>query len=252
MREARSGGRRFSGKAGSEYRLFLLARPYYERMQSEVGRKLRPSPRGRPLEVLDLGCGQGQTTKAMLRAARKARVTAVDNEPLMLREARESLRAAISSGRVLLVRSDALAFLRKRPPGSFDAVASAFMLHNVPKRYRTLVHREVFRVLRGGGIFVNADKFAEPDPARHRKSLEWQLRQLKRLSAAGRPDLERAWRKHYLDDEKPGRIMRERETVRELERIGFRDVRVSGRRKLDAILVARKRLPHEIEQDRYH
>lgn len=234
------GGKRFSGRTGSDYALFLLARPYYRQMQSEVGRKLRAFCRGRPLRVIELGCGQGQTTMAILAQARKATVTAVDNEPVMLRKARENLKARISSGRVRLVRSDALAFLRGQPSGSTDAVASAFMLHNVPKRYRSLVHKEIFRVLRVGGVFVNADKYAEADKRRHRESLEWQLRMLGRLSEAGRPDLERAWRRHYLADERPRRLMGERETVRELERIGFRGVKAGGRRKLDALLTARK------------
>ncbi len=234
------GRRRFSGKAGSEYPLFLLARPYYPLLQAALGEKLRAFARGKRISVIELGCGQGQTTEAILRSVPGAVVSAVDNEPKMLKEARKSLKAAIKGGRVRLARADALSFLRSLPDGSCDAVASAFMLHNVPKGYRSEVYTEIHRVLRDGGIFVNADKFAEPDRRRHRASLEWQLRMLKRLSARGRPDLERAWRRHYLDDEKPDRIMREGDTIREMEMAGFRSARISGRRRLDAILLARK------------
>ncbi len=234
--------RRFSGVEGRDYRLFLAARPHYRFMQSLIRLKLAAYQRTRDgrISALEIGCGQGDTSREILRSGRRIRLVGVDNEPVMLRKARESLGREIRGKRVRLVRSDALAFLRRLPTSSADIVASAFTLHNLTKGYRRSLHAQIFRVLRGGGLFINADKFASDDAAQHRAALAWQLRKFDLFSSRGRPDLKEAWIRHYMDDESPARIMRASQAVLELEGLGFMRVRLSHRRHLEALLTAWK------------
>ena len=102
-----------------------------------------------PLRVLDLGCGSGASTRALL-AARSAQggsagdltITGVDASQGMVGQA----RAKRWPPNVSLVVSDAVAYLESLPSGSVDGVLAAYLLRNVPDRARLVA--EVARVLR--------------------------------------------------------------------------------------------------------
>ena len=113
---------------------------------------------GGPVRVLDLGCGSGASTAAVVtawsaarRPAGDLRVTGVDASAGMVAEA----RAKRWPDSVELVVSDAVTYLRDLPDDSVDGVLGAYLLRNVPDR-EALV-REVGRVLRPGGAFVVHD-----------------------------------------------------------------------------------------------
>jgi ubiquinone/menaquinone biosynthesis C-methylase UbiE len=108
--------------------------------------------------VLDLGCGSGASTRAVLAAWASAggptggiEVTGVDASDGMVAQA----RAKTWPDGVDLVVSDAVTHLRTLPDGSVDGVLGAYLLRNVPDR-QALVD-EVARVLRPGGVVVLHD-----------------------------------------------------------------------------------------------
>ena len=91
---------------------------------------------GRPVTVLDLGCGSGASTQAVLAAwsARgddpaDLRVTGVDASAGMVAQA----RAKDWPATVDLVLSDAVAHLEPLADGSVDGVLGAYLLRNVPE-----------------------------------------------------------------------------------------------------------------------
>ena len=113
-----------------------------------------PVTGARPV-VLDLGCGSGASTRAVLDAwdARGGPVgsldlTGVDASEGMVAQA----RGKAWPGGVDLVVSDALTHLRGLPDASVDGVLGAYLLRNVADR-QALVD-EVARVLRPGGVLV--------------------------------------------------------------------------------------------------
>jgi ubiquinone/menaquinone biosynthesis C-methylase UbiE len=113
---------------------------------------------GGALTVLDLGCGSGASTRAVLDAWAVLRgssdgisVTGVDASEGMVAQA----RAKPWPARVDLVVSDAIAHLESLPSGSVDGVLGCYLLRNVPDRARLVA--EVARVLRPGGGFVIHD-----------------------------------------------------------------------------------------------
>jgi demethylmenaquinone methyltransferase / 2-methoxy-6-polyprenyl-1,4-benzoquinol methylase len=98
--------------------------------------------------VLDLATGTGDVALAMLRRCPDLSVYGLDPSTAMLERAREKQeRAGIAAEHLELGVGEAeqLPF----PDGSFDAVAIAFGLRNVPDRERGL--REMARVTRPGG-----------------------------------------------------------------------------------------------------
>lgn len=101
-----------------------------------------------PETVLDLGCGNGYLSAALLPLV--SRVSAVDPSPVMIGLARERLGEAaltVEAGAEALPFDDA----------SFDAALS-FLSFRYMQWDRALA--EIFRVMRNGGTFIIIDLFA--------------------------------------------------------------------------------------------
>jgi SAM-dependent methyltransferase len=94
-------------------------------------------------DVLEIGCGTG-TNFAFYDAAR-ARITATDPNPHMLRRAAQAAARAAADVRLEIADAGALPF----EDASFDAVVSTLVLCSVPDLPATLA--ELRRVLRPGG-----------------------------------------------------------------------------------------------------
>ncbi|MEV6840392.1 class I SAM-dependent methyltransferase [Streptomyces sp. NPDC051133] len=94
--------------------------------------------------ILDLGCGTGASTRALLRAAPHARITAVDASEGMLRRALAKPWPACV--RFLHLNAEDLATAGHGP---FDAVFAAYLFRNVTDPDRVL--RIVRTLLRPGG-----------------------------------------------------------------------------------------------------
>src|SRR5215469_9416038 len=97
--------------------------------------------------VLELGPGPGFTTD-LLRVSFK-RLTALEVDPKLVRVLTSRLRGT----NVLVVEGDATNM--PLPDSDFSGAVSFTMLHHVPSsELQDQVLREVFRVLRPGGLFV--------------------------------------------------------------------------------------------------
>lgn len=100
-----------------------------------------------PGRVLDLGAGTGRALKPLARQYPKARLTALDLAPAMLREARRH-RPRFRAVEFAAGAGEALPFA----PRAFEMVFSNLMLQWCPEPDPVLV--EVRRVLRGRGVFL--------------------------------------------------------------------------------------------------
>lgn len=236
--------KRFHGKAGEEYELFKLACPHFEELENTLGKIIKEQFQDKntsEIKVLEIGCGPGYTTLIIFDSDRRTKIVAVDNEPVMIEQAKEILNDHIKKNRVKLIYGDALEFLQKQSSDSFDVFASGFTLHNLPKDFREEVIKEIYRVLKPEGIFVNADKYALDNESEHKQSLHWQLQQFKeKYSPINRQDLIEEWTNHYLEDDKPNIIMKESDSMKSMNKIGFNDIKIVFRKQMDAVLFARK------------
>jgi tRNA (cmo5U34)-methyltransferase len=101
--------------------------------------------------VLDLGGGTGALAAAIAQRFPGVEVEIWDTDPAMLAIARE--RCAAFGGRVHYVERS---FTEPLP--ACDAVAACIALHHVKDMtVKGAIYRNIFRALRPGGIFVNAD-----------------------------------------------------------------------------------------------
>lgn len=93
--------------------------------------------------VLDVGCGTGSLTYALLDAARALRITGIDQAPVFL----DAARAKPKAGSVRFEQGDATALPFE--DASFDRALSLLVLHFVPESRRALT--EMRRVVKPGG-----------------------------------------------------------------------------------------------------
>jgi SAM-dependent methyltransferase len=109
------------------------------------------------MQVLDLGCGPGSLTARLLRRFPKAHSTAVDFDPVILRVGQGALRRL--RPRITWVEADigSDGWAAQLPRRRFDAAISTTALHWLNPQQLRRLHREVRRLLRRGGVFLNGD-----------------------------------------------------------------------------------------------
>jgi ubiquinone/menaquinone biosynthesis C-methylase UbiE len=232
----------FHGPFAEEYnflsRICPAATDMSERVGQFVARWQPPGPPQTPLAVVELGCGTGITTNFLLNGHPDLRILAVDNEPAMLSQARKFLSERVAEGRLTFQENDALGALQALPDASVDVVASAYTLHNFLLGYRHRVLEDILRVLKPGGLFVNGDRYAMDDPAAHLENTQNELRGYFKvfLGEMKRPDLLEQWVIHYFGDESEEHLMRLRPSLEEMAALGFADLHVHFRDKVNTLI----------------
>ncbi|MGW6291671.1 methyltransferase domain-containing protein [Streptomyces sp. NPDC055058] len=130
--------------ASHTYDRLTAVNPGYRTDLLRSARRLRLPDGGAGLHVLDLGCGTGTSTRALLRAAPYARITAVDASSGMLRRA--LTKPWPDTVRFLHLTAEEVATAGEGP---FDAVFAAYLFRNVTHPDRVLA--SVRELLRPGG-----------------------------------------------------------------------------------------------------
>ncbi|MGW5212309.1 methyltransferase domain-containing protein [Streptomyces sp. NPDC004051] len=130
--------------ASHTYDRLTALNPGYRADLLRSARRLRLPDGGAGLHVLDLGCGTGASTRALLRAAPRARITAVDASSGMLRRAR--VKPWPARVRFLHLTAEDMA---KAGEGPLDAVFAAYLFRNVTQPNQVLA--AVRSLLRPGG-----------------------------------------------------------------------------------------------------
>ena len=234
----------FHGALADEYHFLQRICPAAAEMSQRVGEyveHLPPRPDGCALELLELGCGTGITTRHLLNSRDDLRIVSLDNAPAMLAQARVNLAEALANGRLELRESDALSALETLADDSMEVVASAYTLHNFLSGYRTRVLAEILRVLKPGGLFVNGDRYAIDEPAAHLQHTQEEVRGYFRVFLEmQRPDLLKQWVVHLFSDESEEHLMRLHPALEEMVALGFAEVRVNFRNGVNALVSGRK------------
>lgn len=155
----------------------------------------------RRFRALDLGSGPGSLSVRLLRRFPSARVVAVDYDPVTLRIGQGALGSL--RGRLTWVdtKLGAPGWTRSLPSGRFDAALSTTALHWLrPGPLRTL-YRDLARLLRRGGVFLNGDYLPWGDDRRPFSRIAERVRKL-RFHGASQSAEWAAWRTWWTDAEK--------------------------------------------------
>lgn len=116
----------FDANARSYDRMVGANKGYHEHLRFSARRMGIPGG-GAGLRLLDIGCGTGASTAALLDAAPEAEIVAVDASGEMLAEARRKTW----TGKVQFVQGDVEDLERSRVVGPFDGIMAAYLLRNV-------------------------------------------------------------------------------------------------------------------------
>ncbi|GAA4009063.1 class I SAM-dependent methyltransferase [Allokutzneria multivorans] len=135
-------------KAAADYDRLVGANPGYHAQLRLSARRMGIPDQGRGQRLLDLGCGTGASTAALVRAAPEAEIVAVDGSAGMLARAKE--KQWPSSVTFVHSRAEDLAEAGVRGP--FDGVFAAYLVRNLPEPDGVL--RAVHELLRPRAPFV--------------------------------------------------------------------------------------------------
>jgi cyclopropane fatty-acyl-phospholipid synthase-like methyltransferase len=108
------------------------------------------------LYMLDLGCGTGSIMLEMLKAFPQAEVFGVDFDSTLLPLARKRLERFRNRAHIIFDDLRKSTWL-KTIPKPIDAVVSATALHWMKPDELTKLYGQLAKILRPGGIFLNAD-----------------------------------------------------------------------------------------------
>jgi ubiquinone/menaquinone biosynthesis C-methylase UbiE len=125
--DARSVPRAFDDHAASYDRLVGANPGYHDHLRLSVQRMGLPD-RGRGLRLLDVGCGTGASTAALLAVAPEAEIVAVDASQEMLNEAQRKTWPE----HVRFVRGNAQNLSAAGVTGPFDGILAAYLVRNLP------------------------------------------------------------------------------------------------------------------------
>jgi len=234
----------FSGVIGQEYDTLKLICPLATKMSQLVGagvKEYATKQNKSEYSVLELGGGTGITTLAILTADERINVLSVDNEPTMQNQAKQSLQTWVANERLTFKTQDALSVLKQTPSKSIDIVATAYTLHNFLHNYRAEVIAEIYRILKPGGFFINGDRYALDDISEHTRIVQQQVSGFfKALIAIDKLDVLEHWIVHLISDESENHVMRETISLKQLEQVGFNQLRLSHRCAENALVSAVK------------
>lgn len=233
--------KRFGGVlAGKNLATIGFSAPHQKKFQKLVRETLKKyfsNYNFSKINIIEIGTGAGLTSAEILKADGRTILRSVDNEPKMVSEAGINLKKYVFENRLEIILADALEYLKDVPENSVDSVATSMTLHNFRRGYRKKVLREIFRVLKTGGIFVNADKYVPDDEKLFKKEYDWQMKQFEK---APNEKIKAAWIEHYETDSQPDIIIREGKAKKIMKDIGFKDTIISKRQHLEALLTAGK------------
>jgi ubiquinone/menaquinone biosynthesis C-methylase UbiE len=125
--DTRSVPRAFDDHADSYDRMVGANPGYHDHLRLSAQRMGLPHG-GRGLRLLDVGCGTGASTAALLAVAPEAEIVAVDASVEMLNHAR---RKSWPAG-VTFVHGNAMNLPAAGVTGSFDGILAAYLLRNLP------------------------------------------------------------------------------------------------------------------------
>jgi ubiquinone/menaquinone biosynthesis C-methylase UbiE len=104
------------------------------------------------VRLLDVACGTGRALQQLAKAHPELRYHGIDLSPHYVRAARRRLRD-VAEVALLVENAEQLPYV----DGHFDVVTSVYLFHELPRNARRNVVREMFRVVRPGGLVVIED-----------------------------------------------------------------------------------------------
>lgn len=145
---------------------------FHREIGAELKRVLRAHFDGRPISILDLGCGDAAALAPLLKGLALQRYRGVDLSETALALAAENLKALPCP--VELTHGHILAALAE--DSSYDVIYSSFALHHLPAAQKAEFFSLATKRLNKGGLLLLVDVMREEDETLyvyHRRYCDW-------------------------------------------------------------------------------
>lgn len=195
--------------------IILKLIPHYKEMIASLIASI-PFENTNPIKVLDLGCGTGNTSKAVKNRFPNANITCIDLAENMLEIARYKLSEYDDI-------EYHVADMREFEFGcDYDLVISSLAMHHLETdEEKKAVYRRIFDSLRKGGVFLNGDNVLGSNQYLEKVNLEkWKEFMLENVSLR---EIEEKWLPTHYEEDHPSPLIDHLDWLRE---VGFKDVDV--------------------------
>ena len=238
---------RFAGLIGQKYHRLLKAIPgiiHIEKLMAQSTLPVLSAKKASRGVILDLGCGTGMTTLALCEKVKNVVIIGIDSEPTMLKQyvanmKEHHLMLRAKNIQIQSLEVDILDYVIFQKESSIDLVVSGYTLHNLPREQRQQILNNVGRILCKSGRFINGDKIARDNDRLHERDITEQLEAfIKAYNHGDDISYGLEWIRHYIRDDQPDLKCTEAEVFQSLRQAGFAQVKIIGRRRMDAVVVA--------------
>ncbi len=115
--------------------------------------------------ILDIGAGDGRLLDLCLLKCPDALGVALDFSPLMIEKLRDRYT---KEKRVKVIEHD-INHPLPSSLGSFDVIVSSFSIHHVGDKRKCELYKEIWQILKNGGVFCNLEHVSSPTHTLHVK-----------------------------------------------------------------------------------
>lgn len=116
--------------------------------------------------ILDLGTGDGRLLSLVRQEHPDTEAIALDFSPAMLEAARQRFAG---DSRITVIAHNMDVPLPDL--GSFDVVISSFAIHHLVHERKRVLYREIFNLVKPGGVFCNLEHVSSPSQRLHEEFL---------------------------------------------------------------------------------
>lgn len=233
----------FSHKIKNEYDILdTVYDNNFVTFQKKIKDELEKTKNGKELNILEIGCGTGITSKIILDSNLDLNLFALDSDPEMIEKTKKNLKNHSKYYKLHPIKSDSLTYLTNNKNVKYDVIVSAFTIHNFDKDYREDLLKAIKNSMETGSLFINVDKYAPDDDKTRSKALAYRIEKYTNVLQKDNPELLKEWVNHYIEDQSENKVMKAEETKKLMEKLGFEivDYKESGELEMMAILTAKK------------
>ena len=185
-------------------------------------------------KVLEIGVGEGDSTKDILQHNPGIQIDCLDISPEMIASAKKILGA--QSQNINFIQDDAYEFLDKRKNDQYGIITSSWTIHNFPWEEKEKLFAKIFDSLTPDGTMLLMDKIYTDNNIANNYLLRIQNARYKYL-----PNIaQEAILNHELQDFGYDYKMKEPQVKNFLYKTGFRTVEFLDRIERDVLLLAKK------------
>lgn len=192
----------FSDTLTNEYELFSLVCPHHDDLQKRMASTVIAHVKDNSLEkpiLFDVGCGYGFSSTEVAKELPSATYLLNDiDEPLLATALQNLYHVSTQS-----YRGDVEIIIADIADSSVDVVYTAWVIHNFPKEKRKRVIKEIHRILKPGGMFINLDKIGNAGEQRTRALAQTLIDFAPCFTKFDKPQIYIDWITHYLQDDQP-------------------------------------------------